>query len=205
LSIVGPASFAQARIWLDEKIQFHPDQPLTAIYNMPFLYRLSPQHTISIKHLRHALQLVISKHQSFHTSFTFDAEKNQLMQHIIDFNDSNNQLFAFIESTFETSEQLIEIMHDEKRNSRHFDLAQGFVFRCHLDYYKKISSNDLLCDKDAIIFNFHHASFDFPSMDVFLNDLNQAYTTGHLPIHNDTDLRYIDCNYQTYSLGHLLR
>jgi NRPS condensation-like uncharacterized protein len=205
LSIVGPASFAQARIWLDEKIRFHPDQPLTAIYNMPFLYRLSPSHTLSIQKLRHALKLVINKHPSLRTSFTFDAEKNQLIQQIIDLNDSNNQLFAFIESTFETSEQLVEIMHDEKRNSRHFDLAQGLTFRCHLVYYKKISSNDLLCDKDAIIFNFHHALFDFPSMDIFLNDLNQAYTTSHLPTDNDTDLRYLDCKYQTYFCDHLLR
>ena len=36
-------------------------------------------------------------------------------------------------------------------------------------------------DKDAIIFNFHHALFDFPSMNVFLHDLDQAYTTGQLP------------------------
>ena len=61
-----------------------------------------------------------------------------------------------------------------------FDLAQGLVFRCHIVYYKQISSNDLLSDKDVIIFNFHHALFDFPSMDIFLHDLNQAYTTGQL-------------------------
>ncbi|CAF4098757.1 unnamed protein product, partial [Adineta steineri] len=30
-----PASFAQARIWLDERIRFDPDKPQTAIYNMP--------------------------------------------------------------------------------------------------------------------------------------------------------------------------
>ena len=162
---------------------------------MPLLYQLSPSHTLSIQKLRHALQLIVAKHESLRTSFNFDAKQNQLMQHITDFNDGNNQLFAFIESTFETNEQLTEIMHDEKRNSRHFDLAQSLVFRCHLAYYKEISSDDLLCDKDAIIFNFHHALFDFPSMDVFLKDLNQVYTNSHLPIHNDTDLRYLDCKF----------
>ncbi len=205
LSIVGSASFAQARIWLDEQIRFHPEKPQVAIYNMPFRYRLSKKHTLSIRRLRHALQLIVAKHESLRTCLIFDAEKNQLMQHIIGLNESNNQLFAFIESTFETTEQLNEIMHNEKRNSRHFDLAQGLVFRCHLVYYKEISSNDLLCDKDAIIFNFHHALFDFPSMVVFLNDLNQAYTKSHLPTHDDTDLRYLDCKYQTYSFDHLLR
>ena len=127
-----------------------------------------PQHTLSITQLHQALQLIVIKHQSLRTSLIFDTEKNLLMQQIIDSNNNNNKLFAFIESTFETDEQLNDIMHDEKRNSQLFDLAQGLVFRCHIVYYKQISSNDLLSDKDAIIFNFHHALFDFPSMDVFL-------------------------------------
>ncbi|CAF1683370.1 unnamed protein product, partial [Adineta ricciae] len=38
-----------------------------------------------------------------------------------------------------------------------------------------------------------HALFDFPSMDIFLHDLNLAYTTGQLPSDNDdATLRYID-------------
>jgi len=159
---------------------------------MPFLYRLHSKHTLSIKQLHQALQLVVKKHLSLRTSLIFDKANNLLIQRIINLNDDNKQLFAFIESTFNTDEQLNDIMHNEKGNSQLFDLAQGLVFRCHLIYYKQISSNDLLCDKDAIIFNFHHALFDFPSMNVFLNDLNQAYTTNQLPI-DDNILRYLDC------------
>jgi hypothetical protein len=196
LSIVAPASYAQARIWLDERIRFNADKPLVAIYNMPFLYRLSPQHTLTIKHLHHALQLTVIKHQSLRTSLIFDADKNVLMQQIVHLNDNKTKLFAFIETTFDTEEQLDEVMHEEERNSQLFDLVQGLVFRCHIVYHKKISSNDRLSDKDAIIFNFHHALFDFPSMDVFLHDLNQAYTTGHLTTDDDdTTLRYLDCKY----------
>jgi NRPS condensation-like uncharacterized protein len=165
---------------------------------MPFLYRLLSQHTLSIKQLLYALQLIVIKHQSLRTSLVFDKENNRLMQQIIDRND-NNKLFALIESTFETDDQLNEIMHDEKRNSQHFDLAEGPVFRCHLVFHKQISSNDLLCDKDAIIFNFHHALFDFPSMNVFLHDLNEAYTTGQLPKNDETVLRYLDCKYKYIS------
>jgi NRPS condensation-like uncharacterized protein len=165
---------------------------------MPFLYRLLSQHTLSVQKLLHALQLIVIKHQSLRTSLVFDKENNRLMQQIIDRND-NNKLFALIESTFETDDQLNEIMHDEKRNSQHFDLAQGPVFRCHLVFHKQISSNDLLCDKDAIIFNFHHALFDFPSMNVFLHDLNEAYTTGQLPKNDETVLRYLDCKYKYIS------
>ena len=199
MSVVAPASYAQARIWLDERIRFDPDKPQVAIYNMPFLYRLSSQHTLSIQTLRHALQLIMTKHQSLRTSLVFDAEKNLLMQRVIDLTDNNNQLFAFIESTFEIDEQLIDIMHAEKRNPQLFDLAHGVVFRCHILHYKVFSSNDILSDKDALIFNFHHAMFDFPSMKMFLHDLNQVYTTSQLSNDDNTTLRYLDCKYKYFS------
>ena len=166
-----------------------------ANYNLPFLYGLSLGDTLSTTRLHQALQQVVIKHQSLRTSFIFDTEKNILMQHIIDFNDKNNIIFEFTRSTFETDEQLTAIMHNEKRNSQLFNLAQDQVFRCHLVYYKQISLNDLLSDKDVLIFNFHHAMFDFPSMDVFLHDLNQAYTTDQLTSDDNTTLRYLDCKY----------
>ncbi|CAF1566511.1 unnamed protein product [Adineta steineri] len=193
-----PASFAQARIWLDERIRFDPDKPQVAIYNMPFVYRLQSGHTLSIKQLCHALHLTLSKHSSLHTSLHFDIEKNQLMQQVItheDKNNRNNSMFSIIETAYETEEQLNEILHDEKRNPQVFNLSQGLVFRCHIIYYKQISSNDLLSDKDLLIFNFHHALFDFPSMKIFHHDLNQAYTTGILLYDDNTNLRYLDCKY----------
>ena len=192
---VAPASYAQARIWLDERLRFDPDKPQVAIYNMPFVYRLSSHHTLSPQRLRHALHLTVQQHPSLHTSLIFDSDQHRLMQRIIGLNDNNNTLFTFTESTYDTHEQLQEILRDERRNPHLFDLAQGLVFRCHLVHYKQISSNDLLSDKDLLIFNFHHALFDFPSIDVFLHDLNQAYTTDQLSAHDDTALRYLDCKY----------
>ncbi|CAF1529722.1 unnamed protein product, partial [Adineta steineri] len=189
----APASFAQARIWLDERIRFDPDKPQIAIYNMPFLYRLQPNHTLSIKQLRHALHLIVTKHPSLHTALHFDIQKNLLMQQVItDEGKTGNNMFSIFETTYETQEQLNDIIHKEKHNPHLFDLAQGPVFRCHTIYYKQISSNHLFCDKDLLIFNFHHALFDFPSMKVFLHDLNQAYTTGQLSYDNSTNLRYLD-------------
>ncbi|CAF4040975.1 unnamed protein product, partial [Adineta steineri] len=190
----APASFAQAHIWLDERIRFDPDKPQVAIYNMPFVYRLQPHHTLSINQLHHALHLTVNKHASLHTSLHFDIQKNQLMQRVIthEFNNNNN-MFSIIETTYETDEQLNKILHDEMRYPHLFDLAQGLVFRCHIIYYEQISSNHLLSDKDLIILNFHHALFGFSSMNIFLHDLNQAYTTGQLAFNDDnTNLRYID-------------
>ncbi|CAF0906294.1 unnamed protein product [Adineta steineri] len=190
--MIAPASYAQARIWLDERIRFDPDKPQIAIYNMPFVYRLQPGHTLSIKLLHQALQLTINKHPSLHTSLIFDTEINRLMQRVITRKDNYTDMFSFIETTYETDEQLNQILHDERRNPHLFDLAQGLVFRCHIIYYKQISSNHLLSHKDLLIFNFHHALFDFPSMNIFLHDLNQAYTTGQLLYDDNTNLRYLD-------------
>ncbi|CAF4284267.1 unnamed protein product [Adineta steineri] len=159
---------------------------------MPFLYRLHSHHTLSVQHLRHALQLIVTKHESLRTSLIFHKHNNRLMQQIIDFNQNNNTLFTFIESTYTTHEQLNHIIHKEKYNAQLLNFSQGLVFRCHLVYYKQISSNHLLSHKDILIFNFHHALFDFPSMNIFLHDLNQAYTTGQLLYDDNTNLRYLD-------------
>ncbi|CAF4465974.1 unnamed protein product, partial [Adineta steineri] len=78
-----PASFAQARIWLDERIRFDPEKPQVAIYNMPFVYRLQSSHTLWIKQLLHALPLTVNKHPSLHTSLHFDTLKNLLTQRVI--------------------------------------------------------------------------------------------------------------------------
>ena len=162
---------------------------------MLFLYRLFPGYTLSRTRIHQSLQVIVKKHRSLRTSLVFDKEKNLHMQRIIDFTDdtNNKKLFAFIESTFETDEQLSHIVHDERENSQHFSLCRGLVFRCHLVYYKHNSSHNFLCDKDVIIFNFHHAMFDIPSLKVFLHDLDQAYTTDLLPIDDDTVLNYLDC------------
>ena len=117
------------------------------------------------------------------------------MQRIMHVNDNHEQLFSFVESIYETDEHLMDIMHNEKHNSHLFDLAQGLVFRCHLVYYKQILYDGFLCHQDLIIFNFHHALFDIPSLEMFLRDLDKAYTTNQLATDDDTSLRYLDCNY----------
>ncbi|CAF4141952.1 unnamed protein product, partial [Adineta steineri] len=187
----APASYAQARIWLDERIRFDSKNSQVAIYNMPFLHRLSSGGTLSVSKLRQALQHVLIKHSALHTSLYFDTNKNILMQKIIDHTD-NKELFVFIESTFETDENLNKIMHNERGNPNNFDLLIGIVCRCHVVYYKNISQKGIICEKDALIFNFHHALFDFPSMKMFCQDLDQAYTMGYLANDDNTTLRYLD-------------
>ncbi|CAF1519113.1 unnamed protein product [Adineta steineri] len=121
---------------------------------------------------------------------------NLLMQRVITRKENYTDMFSIIENSYETQKQLNDIIHEENFTPQLFDLAEGLVFRCHLVYYKQISSNNLLSDQDLLIFSFHHALFDFPSMQVFLHDLNQAYTTGQLLYDDSTNLRYIDCKHK---------
>ncbi|CAF4175624.1 unnamed protein product, partial [Adineta steineri] len=170
----APASFAQIRLWRNESIHFTRYITQVPVYNMSFVYHLHSHHTLPIQHLRQAIRLIMKKHHSLRTSIILPTQNNQLMQQIIDINDHSRQLFTFIESAYTTHEQLSHIIHEEKYNPQLFNLAQGLVFRCHIVYYKRISSNHLLSNKDVIIFNFHHAVFDYLSMNIFLHDLNQA-------------------------------
>ena len=77
---VGLASYAQGRIWLGETTHFHSDKSHAAIYNLPFLFRLSSGHTLSITQLRQAVHQIISKHQALRASLIFDQQNNQLIQ-----------------------------------------------------------------------------------------------------------------------------
>ncbi|CAF2829462.1 unnamed protein product [Rotaria sp. Silwood2] len=192
-NLVAIASYAQARIWLDERIRFDPEKLQVAIYNLPFLCQIRPGGTISISQLRRALQIVIKKHESLRTSLIFDTKTNMLMQRIIGLNDDSKEIFIFKESTIKTDEELHVLMHDERKNPNHFDLTQGLVVRCRVVHIKSDSQSDSISEGDAIIFNFHHTVFDFPSFDVFHQDLNEAYMTDQLIYDANSVLRYIDC------------
>ena len=163
---------------------------------MPFVYRLTTAHTLSPQHLRHALQLIIRRHQALRTSILLDTENDLFVQHIMSEEHDQNNTFSFVESTYETDEQLKDILHDEQTNCHHFDLSRGVVFRFHIVYHRQKPSSDILSMNDVLIFNFHHAIFDLASMDIFLDDLNQAYTTGQLADDDRPALRYLDCKYK---------
>lgn len=163
---------------------------------MPFFYRISSTHTLSITRLHKALKEVVDKHEMLRTSVIFDAGKCQLLQKIKDHGSSNTELFTFIESHFETDHQLQAIIHSETNNSEYLDPTRGLVFRCHVVLFNKTSSNDAICKNDLVIFNFHNLVFDNSSIEVFVYELNEAYCESQLKVNQSTELRYLDCRYQ---------
>lgn len=189
--VVGVASFAQSRIWLDERVRFDGNVPRLAIYNMPFLSHIK-SGLLSMKRLRRAMKLVVGKHAILHSALYFDGDKQELMQRIVSHGE-NEELFSYVESRCANKdEDLMKIMHDERGNPFHFNLERGIVCRLHI-VRGSSSKSDELVSGDSIIFNFHHAQFDFPSMIVFHRDLVEAYTTDQLNIDPDNELRYLDC------------
>ena len=192
VSFTASASYAQER--------FNSQTSQHAIQNMLSTYRLSTNTTASIAQLRRALRIVVQKHQCLRTALFVDPNENRLMQRINE-SDDDNQLFAFVQSTFETDEQLHEIMHDEQVNANYFNLSCGLVFRCHIVQQKSNSSSDLLGEDDIVIFNFHRNLIDKTSLEIFHHDLAQAYTNEPSVQDNNNDdataLRYIDCKFIT--------
>ncbi|CAF1439300.1 unnamed protein product [Adineta ricciae] len=183
----SPASYMQTRIWLDERRR-HCDfnKPQAATYNIAFFYRPFHDNTLSTNQLCQALQLIINKHHALCTSFIFDTAKDLLMQHILDQKDNKGNTFSIVESMYDTDEQLTDILYNEQTNSKLFDLSLGLVFRCHIVYHKHTSRKGIVGERDVLILNFHHAVFDLSSMNIFLDDLNQAYTTNQLRTDDDS-------------------
>ena len=156
---------------------------------MAFLYHIE-SGTLCIEKLQHAMRLVVKKHKALRTSLFFDFGKQQLMQRINE--EDCDQLFSFVESKFESMDEVLTgIMHTERGNPSLFDLERGVVCRLHV--VRRNTNDKQLLPGDNIIFNFHHAMFDFPSVLIFHHDFNKAYTTSHLDYDDENQLRYVDC------------
>ncbi|CAF1575306.1 unnamed protein product, partial [Adineta ricciae] len=181
--------------WLNDHVQDNPSSTHTGTCNMSFSYQISSGGTLHISRLRRALHSVVTKHESLRTSLFFDVEKNILMQRIIepdDNDDDNSRLFTLSESSFKTEDELNKIIYDERTNTTHFDLSGALVFRCHAAHRKQSVSSDQLCEGDVLIFSFHRALFDVPSIHIFLHDLNKAYAMEQVFSECSNCLRYID-------------
>ncbi|CAF4289989.1 unnamed protein product [Rotaria sp. Silwood2] len=112
------ASYAQELIWPDDRI------------NIIFPYRVSSDGALSIQRLRQSLNLIVMKHESLRTML-FVNENGVLMQQINDPIDTCQQLFIVDESSFETEDELNNIIHDERCSPNHFDPSHGLqLFEC---------------------------------------------------------------------------
>ncbi|CAF1461540.1 unnamed protein product, partial [Adineta ricciae] len=180
----GPASFAQTRLYLDERVRFSSVTNAVATYHIPLVYEIA-QTSVSLKRLNRALLAVIQKHKALRTCLTFDENAGVLQQEVLD-----QVQVEVILTQAETDVDVKKIIYDEETNPRLFDLTKARVFRCHAIRRLSIVDNDLLQPSDVLVFNFHHAAFDGGSIDVFFQDLKKLYSTGQSL--SSSTLDYID-------------
>ncbi len=181
------ASFAQIRIYLDERIRL-TNQDELAIYNLVFPLEVVNNSYVSLKCLHHALCSIINKHTILRTQILFHDNKENisLYQTILE-----SIEFPFQISTLMNNNQSLEdILENEETNPFLFNIEKGLVFRCHIiRRNQSIIDSDLLLSGDIIIFNFHHIAFDGTSTDIFFHDLALAYANKDIGI---LTLNYID-------------
>ena len=165
----GPASFAQTRLYLDERLRFGNTTQTVAIYHIPIVLDIV-QGSISLRRLHRALGAIIKKHEALRTRLVFN--ENELRQEILEYASTN-----IISTTVNSEKPLDQILYDEETNETFFDPSEGRVFRCHAIRRSINSNEDLLMPSDVVIFNFHHIAFDGESVDLFCEDLRIAYST----------------------------
>ena len=176
------ASFAQQRLWMDERVRFNtPTTQQIAVYNELLIYTLSSNTTLSVHQLRRALSLIVAKHPILRTALFYDQE--QLIQKVLPI---TTDLYEITVTDVVDDNHLQEILYDEETNRALFNPEQGRVFRCHVLRHCD-SNND-----DIIVFNFHHLAIDGNSILIFINDLRQALTTQQLPYNEEDTFDYLD-------------
>jgi amino acid adenylation domain-containing protein len=162
LAARAPASFAQQRLWLLDRLQ-----PGSAAYVMPFAYRLRGELTPADRRaLGRALTELARRHESLRT--TFGEEDGQPVQRIAPPGEARLELVVEDLSTIAAAER--RVLLDERlaaESARPFDLAQGPLARARLFV--------LGFDDHVLLLEVHHAVFDGWSLSSLWKELSALY------------------------------
>ncbi|CAF4060121.1 unnamed protein product, partial [Adineta steineri] len=168
----GAASFAQERIWLDEKI--HHDPTISpAMHN--FVLPLVIKHgSMSIERIRSAVVAVLEQHEILRTAIYFDENRNMLVQAVQSMDKNNAYSFEITANDIQSFDEIADLLRNE--SVKHFaELEHGLVIRCHLVKMGSDDGMDKLYPQDLVIFIFHGAAFDYNSISPFLVAFTKAY------------------------------
>ncbi|CAF3961735.1 unnamed protein product, partial [Adineta steineri] len=182
----GPASYAQERIYLDERVRFDTNGIDVPAYHDIAVYRIS-FGTVSRQRLRKTVKILLETHTALRTSF-----------HLTD-NGLEQRIEPLIECEYTTTiyyntQQLKSIEREELINPSLFNLSKGHLMRCHICLYHENHSTinyETLFPSDVIMLNFHHIAVDGETSDILNEDLCTAYNQGSLSIGSNA-LRYLD-------------
>ncbi|CAF4064629.1 unnamed protein product, partial [Adineta steineri] len=148
----GAASFAQERIWVDEK--FHHNSPMSpAMHN--FVLPLMIKHgSMSIERIRSAIVAVLEQHKILRTAIYFDENRNMLVQAVQSMVNHGAYSFEITANDIQSPDEIADLLRNE--SVKHFaELEQGLVVRCHLVKVGSDDDTNKLYPQDLIIFIFH--------------------------------------------------
>jgi amino acid adenylation domain-containing protein len=171
-----PASFAQLRMWMLEKITSSP-----GLYNISHAFRISGP--IDIRAMQDALDALVSRHESLRTRFTLQGDT--LMQEVVPHNPVTLRIADFRDSGSDRYTALEHFINTICREA--FDLSGGCMMRTGIAQLK---------DKEFILaVSFHHIAADAWSINLLFREIELLYSsrddkmTGILP---DLRIRYMD-------------
>jgi hypothetical protein len=187
-------SFAQERIFLDQKLRFtdrSPNQTHIAPYNELAVLKIA-KNMVPLSRLQRAIQSILTKHLALRTSVDFHSDQSMLIQRIT----NRNETFDFApDHIFDNYNDLQAFVKQIIKDPTLFDLTTGRVF-----YVQPIrrrvpgrdQNDEFLMEGEVLLIAFHHIAFDRTSRQIFFKDLSTAYSTdSSLPI-DQNSLQYID-------------
>ncbi|ADO67834.1 non-ribosomal peptide synthetase [Stigmatella aurantiaca] len=152
-----PLSFAQQRLWFLEQLS-----PGTAVYNLPFLLRLSGP--LDVPALKQALEALVLRHETLRT--TFPLVGGEPVQRIAS---PAPVPLPWLDGRMlpegEGEARLAELVRTEL--ARPFALGEGPLLRAHLVSLRET--------EHVLLLAIHHAVCDGASMEVLLRDLTALY------------------------------
>ena len=151
--------------------------------------------SVSLKRLRHALNLVIKKNAILRTSYHVDPTTKEWYQKIEELSDEG-YLFTESEISAEHYDQTLRKLMVQERKPGSFPMDRPQRIRLHIVRQRRLSDDqDSLQAGDIILLTIRHEAMDGTSLKYFLSDLSDAYKNGELLIRSD-DISYLDYTLQ---------
>ncbi|CAF1138974.1 unnamed protein product [Adineta steineri] len=178
----GAASFAQERIWLDEKI-YHDPSISPAMHNvvLPLVIKHGSK---SIERIRSAIVAVLEQHEILRTAIYFDKNRNMLVQAVQSVDNNDAYSFEITANNIQSPNEVADLLRNE--SVKHFaELEHGLVVRCHLVKVGSEDDMDKLYPQDLVIFIFHGVAFDYNSIGSFLLAFTKAYDQMELDVESE--------------------
>ncbi|GLV55536.1 hypothetical protein KDH_23800 [Dictyobacter sp. S3.2.2.5] len=172
-----PLSFAQQRLWLLDQLE--PGNPS---YNI--VSSIAFHGTLHIDTLHEGLRFIVERHEDLRT--TFRLLRDEPVQVVVPTQDVPLPLIDLRHLSPSEREETIQRMANEEMKYS-FQLSHGPLIRCTLLH---ASEQDFV-----LLLNVHHIVFDGWSLNIFLNELAQFYTTrieGREPGLPPLPLQYAD-------------